>query len=375
MKKTTFIRTIKIFALILPVILFVLFAQKYVFCFTDHSTERIRRFYQEEENSLDVIFLGASEVFSGFAPALAYEEYGFTSYMYAIDSNPGALYKYELKEVLKRQQPDLLVVEINGFISRSDQYDVEEARLRTFVENIPFSINKLQAIYQFKDEDQISALVPFAKYHGDWLQGQNLISRYQWKQRTSGSPSLLKGITTGTIVNPDIPEITPPDEPAEGEVIVAQEILVDFIDFCRSEKLDNIVFVRFPHKNAEAYRYHVEQIQNIVLDRGYSFLNLEEHKEEMGIEIQQDYYNTEHLNVYGQNKLTRYLGNLIATYYNVSAASQSKENRLHWQICVEYYHAFYDYAHEMISNVKEEWPCEIPGPFDLLLSWMNSRSS
>ena len=81
--------------------------QKYMFCYTDQSSERVRRFYQEEKNSLDVVFLGASEVFTGFSPALAYEEHGFTSYMYAIDANPGALYKYQLKEVMKHQQPKL----------------------------------------------------------------------------------------------------------------------------------------------------------------------------------------------------------------------------------------------------------------------------
>ena len=92
--KTTITRLLKILALIIPVALFVFFMQTNIFCHLDQSTERIRRFYLEEENSLDVVFMGASEVPTGFAPGLAYRDYGFTSYMYTIDANPGSLYKY-----------------------------------------------------------------------------------------------------------------------------------------------------------------------------------------------------------------------------------------------------------------------------------------
>ena len=80
--KTTITRTLKILALLIPVALLISFLQSYVFCNLDQSTERVRRFYLEEENSLDVVFMGAGDVSTGFAPPLAYEEYGFTSYLY-----------------------------------------------------------------------------------------------------------------------------------------------------------------------------------------------------------------------------------------------------------------------------------------------------
>ena len=185
--------------------------------------------------------------------------------------------------------------------------------------------------------------------------------------------SLLKGMTTGTMIDTMIPEIPEQTPIPEGKIIVAQSLLLDFMDYCRKMQLDNVVFVRFPHKNAEQYQVNVEQIQNIVLNNGYAFLNLEEHKDEMGILQFNDYYNTEHLNIYGQSKLTKYLGNLITTDYQVVPRTQSEENMLHWEECVEYYHAFYDYAQEMITRGEEQWPCDAPLNFNAFRSWMLSR--
>ena len=370
MKKTTIIRFLKITALALPVLLFVLFSQQYLFYYTDHNAERVRRFYQEEENSLDVVFLGASDVFSGFAPALAYDEYGFTSYMYAIDANPGALYKYQLKEVLRTQRPRQIFVEINGFL-----YDqpVEEERLSIMTDNIPLSFNKLEAIWRFKEEDKLAGLFPFVVYHGDWEQGGGLIDRVEWRLSTSRNPSLLKGMVTCTTVDKRLPEEIEFTAEQQAAMKLAEDTLTDFLNFCQSENLDNIVFIRFPHKNADKHKALVDQIENHVQQYGYPLLNLEVHKEDMGLEVLQDYYNSEHLNVYGQKKLTSYLGQYITEKLGVTPVEQSEKNRLHWENCVEYYRGFYDYAQEKIEAGIEEWPCEDTLTFSVFLDWMDRR--
>ncbi len=359
-------------ALVLPVVLFVLLSQQYLFYYTDHNAERIRRFYQEEENSLDVVFLGASDVFSGFSPALAYEECGFTSYMYAIDANPGALYKYQLKEVLSTQKPQKIFVEINGFL-----YDqpVEEERLRIFTENIPFSLNELEAILRFKEEDKLGTLFPFIIYHGDWEKGRGLLDQLEWKLAVSRSPSLLKGIITCTTVDKTPPEEIELSEEQKQAMKMAEASLEEFLSFCREENLENIVFLRLPHKNADKQKSLVDQIENRVREYGYPFLNLEEHKTDMGLDVLQDYYNSEHLNIYGQSKLTTYLGDLIVNEYGVVPVVQSEKNRLHWETCAAYYHDFYAYAHGLITQNTELWPCEDNLTFEAFLDWVEQNKA
>lgn len=370
MKKTNLIRCLKVLVLLISVLAFVLFSQEYLFYFSDHNTDRIRRFYQEEENSLDVVFLGSSDVFSGFAPARAYEETGVTSYMYAIDANPGRLHKYQLKEVLRKQQPQLIFVEVNGFL-----YDqpVEEERLRIFTENTPFSLNELEAIMRFKEEDKLAGLFPFMIYHGDWEKGRGLLDQLEWRIATSRNPSLLKGIITCTHIDEALPEEVELSEAQKATMQVAEESLDEFLTFCKEENLNNIVFVRFPHKTGEQQKELINQVENRVLEFGYPFLNLETNKDAMGLDPLRDYYNPEHLNIYGQAKLTSYVGNLIVQEYGVVPVPQSAENSAHWENCVAYYHLFYDYAHELITQKVEVWPCEDNLTFEDFLEWVESR--
>lgn len=372
MKKTNLIRCFKILALALPILLFVLISQHYLFYYSDHNTERIRRFYQEEKNSLDVVFMGASDVYSGFAPALAYEECGFTSYCYAIDANSSGLFPYQLKEVISHQQPQVIFVEINSFMYDSP---VDQERLQVFAENIPFSSNKLEVILQHKEENKIGALLPFVTYHGDWEKGGGLIDQLKWRISTSRNPSLLKGVITCTMIDETpLEEVTIP-EAQKATMRMAEKDLDEFLAFCQQEGLDNVVFVRFPHKDAAEQEVVVSQVADYVQQRGYQFLNLENHQDTMGLEPTRDYYNSEHLNVYGQRKLTSYLGNLILNDFHVTPAAQTEENSHHWDTCVSYYHGFYDYANEKIKAGIEEWPCEDNLTFGKIQEWMKLRNA
>ena len=86
------------------------------FRYYDYNVMRLEGFYSEPKNSLDVVFLGASDVFTDFSSGLAYDQFGFTSYPFAQDANPGIIYQSQLREVINRQNPQKIVVEINGFL-------------------------------------------------------------------------------------------------------------------------------------------------------------------------------------------------------------------------------------------------------------------
>ena len=80
----------------------------------DHNQIRLAGFYAEEKNSLDMVVMGASETYYGYFADEAYKTAGITSYPYSFQYNPVSLWKYELKEILKRQKPKVLIVEVNG---------------------------------------------------------------------------------------------------------------------------------------------------------------------------------------------------------------------------------------------------------------------
>ena len=373
--KTTITRLLKILALLLPVALFVLFMQSYVFCDLDQSTERIRRFYEEEKNSLDVVFLGAGDVSTAFAPGLAYEKFGFTSYLYTVDANPASLYKYQLKEVLSTQNPQAIFVELNGFLY-DDSYQTEDARLQTFAENIPFSLNKLEVIHQYDAKDKLSILFPFLRYHGDWVKGNRLIEMYNWKTVKAKGPSMWKGITCCTKVTPMDPAVLSGPNPSIPEKnVLANAYLIDFLEFCREEELSNIIFVRFPHRNYASFYNAVAHTEQILADYGYPLLNLEEKHEEIGLDFNRDFYDDEHTNIYGMEKMTMYLGAYLVNEVLGEPKQQSDENAARWAQWAKDYHIYHDYNYAMIERNYEAWPGEEPYEMMLIEAWLEESGT
>ena len=368
--KTTMIRLLKILALFLAVLLFLSFMQNYVFAYIDQNSERVHSFYLEEKNSLDVVFMGASDVNTAFAPGLAYEKFGFTSYLYAFDANPGSLYKYQLKEIRSTQNPQAIVIEINGFLYPND-YQASEARLRLFVENIPFSLNKLQAVFNYDVEDKVSYLFPLVKYHGDWIKGGKLAEAYQWPTTHGTKPALWKGVTACTLTRPVEPSVAQIHTPTDPEAnAIAETQLIDFLEFCKKENITNLIFTRFPHRNYVAHIAKVARAEEILNQYGYTLWNMEGKLDEIGLDINADFYDDEHVNIYGQEKMTEYIGAYLASEWIKTPITQSEKNAKHWDACVAAYKPFNDYARYMTEAGIERWAAEEPYELGFYYEWL-----
>lgn len=379
MKKPYLIRILKLAALLIPIAAMVLLSQYFLFYHADYNTERIENFYYEEENSLDVVFIGASEIYSGFSPGYAYENHGFTSYLYAIGSNKGSLYKAQLTEILSRQNPGLIFMEVSGFLDATDEEVEPEEKLRVFTENIPMSANKLRTIFTYGYEDKLSCLIPFIKYHGDWQKLSELPSRISYKLNKEQKPSLLKGMRSITVT--DTQEVLfdiRQDSTAAELTPRAEACLRELLEFCREQQLENIVFIKYPIKYVDEYRYQchtrANRVGQILEEYGFSYLDLDQAAEEIGIDYTSDYRDPDHLNVFGMTKVTEYLGNWITNQYALSPASRTAENEAHWESCAGYAAAYLELGkrcyREGLDRKLYEYP-EFMEELDQILSEMS----
>ena len=137
MKKKLYItRSLKLISFGLAVVLSTFFLQSFLLKRIDNNTMRMEAFYLEEKNTVDAVLIGASDVYAGYSAPYAYEKYGYTSYPYATQSSPANIVLPQIKEVLKYQNPKMVIVEINAFLYKDDEIP-NEASARMFADNVP----------------------------------------------------------------------------------------------------------------------------------------------------------------------------------------------------------------------------------------------
>lgn len=331
--------------------MFIGVTQKYWFVFFSDVKVRTDGFYLEDDNSLDVVFIGSSELYNDFSPSLAYGEYGFTSYTLGLPQSSAALWKAQLKEVLRHQTPQLIVVEINAALFHDDALLYSDATLRHFLDNTPFSRNKIEAINSLPLQDNIfSYYFPFIKYHGSPDIGSSWLSAKTELQMEHRGYSLLKGIYT----NPKSVDTSQTlfnvrnDTKTVDLLPESERLLRDFLEYCNEEGIDNIVFTRFPHRissEEKVERYHrCNRAGEIIQEYGYPFINFDGLNEELGLSVDHDYYDSDHLNIAGQQKFTRFFSEYLITHYNLTGHELTKEQKDSWAASYEYTLLFYNYV-------------------------------
>ena len=288
----------------------------------------------KEKDTLDVVVIGASEAYANYCAPLAYEQYGYTSYSYGVSGVPGSLYKSMLKEVLSAQKPKLIIFEMNGLLQKDYYYD-RQGNLHGYLDNIDGMENRAEAIEyavadENKDDFKLSHFLDV--YHNNWQDpGKSFATLYTRIGMLVEPRSNLKGYATfaKTASTKDADEVR-----HNYFTDKSKGIFTDLMEYCKSEGLTNVLFVRFPHQNKDTEPELVAELTDMASSHGYTFVDFSHSKDEAGIVKIEDYYNDEHFNARGARKFTSYFGNYLVSNYDI-VGEHSAETKESWQKAVD----------------------------------------
>lgn len=352
---------VKLLCLTLALAVGLWFIQENYFCHADHNRVRVKGFFLEDADSLDVVYLGASEVYSDIAPGYAYERDGITGYLFATQANTILNYKNQLKNILSRQKDALIVIELNGALYDDDEL-TKEANLRNYSDNAPLDFDKIEYVAKNVGENHLEYLFPFIKYHGTWsdaeyAKGTEAMYRKTIRENNSRGYSYLKGVLnwpftfqSPTSLNSTLAASADKKQPLNE---TAEKSLRELLAYCRDEGLSNVVFARFPHIVTEKTYDRFERnntVADIVKEYGFDYLNFERDFALTGLDEKTDFYNLDHLNVYGQKKFTAFLTDYLKEHYGLSSHALSVEQREEWETCADYYAAYVTYNEKMMKE-------------------------
>ena len=359
MKKKLYItRAIKIICFLLAVGLTTQLLQVFLLKRIDNNTMRMEAFYLEEKGSLDAVLIGASDVYAGYSAPYAYENYGITSYPYATQSSPASVVLPQIKEVIKYQNPKLIIVEINAFMYKDNEIPVEASQ-RLFVDNVPKDEIWREYLNDSVPQDkQPEYYLPIIKYHSSWNEYPWKIKYLlaEWNLQREGY-SLFRGFKT--VANEFHPTVkTYNDQLADNDETLpmgasSERYLRQTLQYLQDNDIHNVVFMRFPHivrQQAYSRFKRTNEAGSIIKSYGYDFVNLERYGYDEGFDVSKDFYNWDHLNVYGCEKLTDYIANMMIDDYGVTPAELTEKQKAEWDDSVNYYHMIYNYSEEMISR-------------------------
>lgn len=275
--------------------------------------------YYEATDAHDVIFVGDCEIYEGVVPTVLYEQYGVTSYVRGSSQQTVWQSYYILEETLKNE-PDVKVVVFNVLALKHGKTPREEIS-RMALEDMRWSPSKLQAIKASMTEDEtlISYFLPLLRYHDRWSD----LSAEDFKRAFSKHEDITH---QGYLMQTDIVSVDPTDtrEPDMLLDTALPKISMDYLTrmqaLCEQYGAE-LVLIKSPTNSVKYYWYDEwdEQVRAYAKANNLTYYNFIGMDDELGLDWQTDTYDAGlHLNVYGAEKFTLYLGELLTKHHGLA---------------------------------------------------------
>lgn len=267
------------------------------------STSTFVEYRKLSPDTIDVLFVGTSHVLYGIDPMYLYQETGITSYVF---SGPGLRFDLTylaLEDALKTQSPEVVFLDASG-LQFSDQQ--KEAKARKMSDQLPMTLGKIEYAFNNENEelDPLSVLFPLFRYHSRWEKLEKKDIQYVTdtldKTYMRGHFASFDQVPTALYFDSEEPfQITERNEDYFGRIV----------RLCR-EKGTKLIMFKVP--TPQWKRSQSEAAAALAAKYDVPFRELTNEVDMIGIDTQTDFRDkSDHLNQYGAEKLTSYMGKIL----------------------------------------------------------------
>ena len=266
----------------------------------------VGEYYREEHRDHDVLFLGDCEVYDSYATPVLWRDFGIHSYIRGSAKQQIWQSYYLLKECFRVHVPKVVVFNVQALQYGEPQ---EESYNRMTLDPMRWSPEKLGAVFASMREEEsfLSYLFPILRFHGRWKE----LSAVDLHGFFGTEPITYNGyyLSTERVPAKDVPEgVLLPDYDFSDR---AWEYMEKLRLLCEENGV-TFLLVKAPALYPEWYPEYEEQVRNYAKEHDLCYLNFLELSEEVGLDYETDTSDGGlHLNVYGAEKMARYLGPLL----------------------------------------------------------------
>lgn len=310
----------------------------------------IEGFYYEKANSLDVIFIGDSNLYKGISPLELWEDYGITSYNYsAYSARIQAMY-YLMQDALREQNPKVIVMDTATLFYKKTQKEPEKRKAFDYMR---FSTTKLNAIKDFTVgstlEEKLSYVLPIFRYHSRWGE----VQQKDYVKVFDKGAYFLKGYGyTDKIVSRDNDwdYMVPKNDKKSKMTKKTEKYFKLIVDYCKKNDI-KLLMIGIPDNSNWKYKQS-EAMKDYAKKYDVDFLELS--TEESGYNWQTD--TSDHLgvhsNIFGAEKLTKMVGEYLDEIYDLPDHREDKEYKS-WNDDLKIYNKKKEESYKKLEEFNE----------------------
>ncbi|MBQ8249892.1 MAG: hypothetical protein IJY93_08480 [Clostridia bacterium] len=301
-------------------------------------------FYAEDDNTHNVINIGSSAIYRYWAPMVAYDEQGFTSFTIGTTRQAFDAVPYIIEEVMKTQNPDLIVVETRSLINEriniiddteNANPDMRSWELGVLAGGMNYSSTRYNMIHELyidtEGDCELYWHIPILKYHS--LEYSLPLTERLARIRNGKDP--LK--STYLVSNVSAITENSAKKQLDGQYYLtdSDKASIDRIVKTAKDHDVDLLFVSTPYLMDKRHASMQQSFEDYILEKNYSFIDLNDYIDDIGLDMKTDFYNSTHTNVVGAEKVTSFLAKYLADNYKFDNVTLSEKQIKEWNISCE----------------------------------------
>lgn len=303
---------IRVFALITILILITVLLSN-VFERKD-SLKVWNNFYAQEKDSLDIVIIGSSLISCAIDPYVLSKETGCTTFNLGIPGEAASVHATEVKEIMKTQKPDLIIVESFRYVGVG-RMDVDSAT--NCIAGLKPSIDKYYLIAGLPVHgnkfNRLEVMVPLLAHHNRWED----LTANDFKSRDSYKSELAwwnDGYKTGAV---SVDEFTPGNSEVTTMDTMLKRKLEETVTAAKENNV-KLLFFNPPNPELKEEDYgHYNAMYQYLDEQGVDWIECNYYPEFIStMDINNDYCDYHHVNINGERKTTAFLAEYINSHYS-----------------------------------------------------------
>lgn len=310
------------------------------------STQQL---YYTQDNLMDVVFVGSSHCYSGVYPEVIWEACGYSGFDMAVSGQDKNSACHAIIEVCKTQHPQVIFVDVFSLLY--ERHAVQGNEYRNMLA-FKTSVNSVKLVMDYAEEEkQLEYILRWPIIHTRYRELQKY-DFVDYEPSNFGRGAHFSW-NVGYAEKPYMPGYTESAALSESNLAWLEELqqLSEEYGFA-------LVMMQLPCNLTEPEQQILNGAADYLREQNIPFLEFNCMAEQVGLDYTKDFEDSGHLNAYGAEKISLFLGDYLKENYSLEDHRGDADYDV-WEESTQYYRQLKQEQYLAQIHDMQEWTAQI----------------